>query len=446
MRVLASLALTTAAAILPVALYAAEPMIQDDDHLTLNFGFDVQTRAETAFAHNSNGQSYDINRGEIGKSDEIQCSMRRARLLMDGSYGPNWKFFLGFLDDNVDRNYYNQSNTAVASTSGGGREVALYKAYMKRIVPLTEDGTNISFQAGMDYPYWNRAIIGDPNWLFAQQRASGNYMGNRGVGGRFMASGNMFDFAIDVQEGLDANRGSGAGSTPGNATTNPAGNGGQVEGMFYSTRLEVWAFNNNDKKPTYRESYKGAEGHSLLVAVDAALDNRNYQIAATKTNTEGLGAEALLHWDGLSALTEARFINVHQDSTGAAGGINGKDNANVYIAQAGYTIPVMGIRMEPALRFSWIDNNVGNRSTIGAYNGGTVATGTNGTTAMNIPSGDLQNGAGNPDGLNSGKMYDVGLNFYFNRVMGAQLSYSYWHAKTGIANANIIRSQWQVQF
>src|ERR1700677_2591322 len=107
MRLLASLSLGTAALLCPIALSAVEPAIQDDDQLTINFGFDVQTRAETAFAHNSAGQSYDIYRGEVGKSDQLQYSMRRARLLMDGSYGPNWKFFLGFLADNVDRDYYN---------------------------------------------------------------------------------------------------------------------------------------------------------------------------------------------------------------------------------------------------------------------------------------------------------------------------------------------------
>jgi len=409
------------AALTPVlSLHAVD--LSDGDQLTLNFGMDVQTRAETAVAHDASGRDWDINRGEIGRSDEVQYSVRRARLLMDGSYGPNWKFYLGFLADNVDRNYYNQGNTATAPTSGGGREVALFKAYMRRLIPLG-DGYSMYVQGGMDFPYFNRGIIGDPWWMFAQQRPSVDLMGVRGVGGRVLFSGKTFDFAIDVQEGLDPAR------DPSNA--------GQEEGMFYSSRLEVYAFNDSDKKPAYRESYRGAPGRSLMFAVDGAIDNRDWAVKSTRTDSMGGGTEALLHLDRLTGVAEARFLNVHQDSTTPAG-FNGIDNAQVFLAQAGYAIPVDGIFVEPALRFSWIDNNVGNRDTIGAYNTGAVK------STMSIPTSVLTNGG--TDGVNSGHQIDVGMNFYFNRLMSTLVSYSYWKAKTGVADANIVRSQFQFVF
>jgi hypothetical protein len=277
MRSLSSISKCTVLALSSCALAAVD--LKDGDQLTLNFGMDVQTRAETAVAHDASGHDWDIYRGEIGRSDEIQYSVRRARLLMDGSYGANWKFYLGFLADNVDRDYYNQNNTAVAPTSGGGREAALFKAYMRRIFPM-QDGLSMYLQAGMDFPYFNRGIIGDPWWMFAQQRPSVDFMGVRGVGGRYMFSGPRFDFAIDVQEGLDPAR------DPSNA--------GQQEGMFYSSRLEVYAFNNSEKKPPYRESYRGAAGHSLLLALDGALDNRDYATKDTRTDSQTMGTEALL--------------------------------------------------------------------------------------------------------------------------------------------------------
>jgi len=75
-----------------------------DNDLTVNIGMDVQARAQLANSSAANGSSWDAFRGGAGKSNEVDMNMRRARLLFDGSYGTEWKFYLGFNADNIDRN------------------------------------------------------------------------------------------------------------------------------------------------------------------------------------------------------------------------------------------------------------------------------------------------------------------------------------------------------
>jgi hypothetical protein len=424
-----------------------------DNDLTINIGMDVQERATVADASAANGASYDVNRAANGKSNDVDFNMRRARLLNTGTYGANWKFELSFNADNVDKNGDNsptQSNqgyaanppaagfnsTNQATNSNSNREVTAFKAYLERIFELDES-TKIVLHGGLDYPFFNRAIVGDPWWLFPQQRATGNLMGNRAVGFRGMVVGDMFDWGFDIDESMDPNK--------------DLSNANRREGLFYSTRLQYTVWSDSGKKAIYHEDYQGKPGQSLMLTADIGYDNNDYGVANTRLDAYSYGFEGLFHWDALSALVEARFMQTKERNWsgaasllatgGAPAGVNADIGSHVLVAQAGYCIPAAGIQIEPCLRYQLMNfNNVVTEQ--GAYNNG-------GATGLPAWVGTY---GGATDRLNSGHQIDVGINWLFTPYTLMQTAYTHWEGEASAAgaahrpDANIVRAQLQVAF
>ncbi len=403
-----------------------------DNDLTINIGMDVQERATVANASAANGTSYDVNRAAAGKSNDVDFNMRRARLLNTGTYGSDWRFELSFNADNVDKNGDNsstQSNSGAlpannqAQNWNSNREVTAFKAYLERLFPLDES-TKIVLHGGLDYPFFNRAIIGDPWWLFPQQRASGNLMGNRAVGFRGMVVGEMFDWGFDIDESMDPNK--------------DATNATRREGLFYSTRLQYTVWSDTNKKAVYHEDYQGKPGQSLMLTADIGYDNNDYGVANTRLDAYSYGVEGLFHWDGLSALVEGRWMQT-KEKAWAAGGANADIGSHVFAIQAGYCIPAAGIQIEPCLRYQIINlNNVLEEAP--AYNNGGVS---------GLPAWVGTYG-GATDRVNSGRQIDVGVNWIFTPYTLMQTAFSRWNGEAGTGgshpDANIFRAQLQVAF
>jgi hypothetical protein len=435
--------------------------IKDDD-LTVNIGMDVQARAQWANASTgsgsgataaTNGEPYDVFRAQSGESNDVDFNMRRVRLLIDGSYTSAWKFNLSFNADNVDRNGDNGDPNNSAATGAGGatqdnsREVQLFKAYLRHIWKL-DDSLELYVQGGLDYPFFNRAIVGDPWWLFAQQRASGNLMGNRATGVRVMFSGQMWDWGFDIDESMDPGQ-------PAQAANTPAqGDNLHREGLFYSTRLEYTVFSDTGRKALYHESYQGKPGHSLMLTGDIGYDNNDYGLAGERVNAYCYGFEALYHLDGLSLLTEARVEHTFENAY--AGGLaNQHVMSEAFCIQAGYCFPAMGILVEPCLRAQRL--NLDTSMTQGAsFNNNTAQPNGAAPTGNALPSGQLNIPYwlvqyGGADRMNSGDIFDVGVNWIFSPYTLMQTSYTRWNglaaaAGGGHPDANIVRAQLQLYF
>ncbi len=193
-----------ASSLLAPALFGAVEVV--DDQLSIKVGMDIQTRVTSAVAHNGVGNEWDIDNARVGSSNDAQFMERRARLLLDGKYGDDWNFFLSFRADGTDQ----KGNSTGTGNNGAGvgnvRGVDLFKAYLRRYFKADDDWS-MYVQAGVDYPFFNRGILGDPAWLFCDMRPTVNLMGIRSSGARYLLSNTWFDVGFDVMNSQDpANR------------------------------------------------------------------------------------------------------------------------------------------------------------------------------------------------------------------------------------------------
>ena len=392
----------------------------DDGDLSINFGTDIQAQESTATAKDANGNSYDIINDRDGHSDQMNTQERRARFFLYGSYDKEWRYFLGYLVDNADNTDYKNSN----------RSAQIFKAWLERDIPTGAAETS-TVHAGVDYPFYNIAIQGDPNWLFCNQRATGTLGNIRGVGLRYKLGGAHFTWGFDLMHNMDPAK--------------PAAATGQKDGLFYSSRVELSLLPGT--KPAYKESYAGAPGHSLLLAADVGYDdhdvgyyNTTAPVANYETGSLGFGFECLYHLNGLSALAEYRALNTTATGINAPTPATLRNRARIWLIQAGYTIPIDSMGIEPALRYSAINYGLGTEiaSDYDATSGSLPSGSNNGVFGVNANDAD--------SGL-SGRQIDAGVNLYLrHHIIELQLDYSYWRAAYGQGRANILRLQEQIAF
>jgi len=377
----------------PVA--AATSNVIGGDEVSLHIDGWLQTRAEHADAADSNGAIFDPLYGRDGQTDEANLDIRRAHLVVGGSYRSVYRFAVALADDNGAGQYGSAS-----------RQIALYKAWVDRDFIL--GAQTHTLHGGLDYPFFNRAYGGSPYDLFPQARATGALLGYHGVGLRYRVTGDAFDLGIDVQNNLGGGK--------------PAQNAGQRGGLCFSGRLEVSAL--KGPKPAYKESYAGEDGKGLILAADAVYDDRDTGTPGFLSTGLGYGIEGLGHLDQISILVEGRWAQINHDST-TFGTASTYSSQRVIVVQAGVAVPFYGtMALEPALRGQWMD----------------FGTGT-GTVNYDDPA--------HPDAEwgGTGVQYDVGLNLYLNRhASELQLSFSHWRAQDGNGRADIWRLQHQLFF
>ncbi|MBA2480194.1 MAG: hypothetical protein H0V44_06000 [Planctomycetes bacterium] len=364
-----------------------------DDSLALTLGAQLQTRVQRATALDALGQDHDAVLGRPGRSDGADFSLRRFRLSLTGSYHAVYKFALVSATDGVDSAGYQTS-----------RQTQAYKAWIARDF-YTGDLTH-TLHTGLDHAFFNRSVASEASHLFPQQRATAALMPVRGVGARYKLTGDHVDLGVDVMNGLD--------------TGKPTANADRSDGLFYSARLELALLEGT--KPEYRESYAGASGEGLILAVDVGYDHANHVTPLQKTSSLGYGVEALAHQDGLSALIDLRWLSIRGASTVGAGDVSSRQH--VYLMQIGYAVPLdAGVAIEPAIRYSILE--------------------------FDTPGDEVYDTTANPDSEwgGSGRQVDAGLNVYFNKHANKlQLSYARWDAESGDARAHIIRLQHQFYF
>jgi hypothetical protein len=381
-------------------LDAATAMMISDDDVRLDLGMQLQTRVERSTATDTTGGDWDAVDARPGEPEDLDWSIRRARLVLAGSYGTDYQFNLTLAADQVDTTGADQ-----------GRTPQLYRAWVER--QFFAGSAVQTIHAGLDYPFFNRTDATSKTYLFPMERASAALMTVRGVGGRYQYTMPNYDLGIDVMESLDPAK--------------PVANAGRREGMFYSARLEVSPL--DGPKPSYQESWAGQPGQAVLLAADVGYDNRDLAVPGVVTSRVGYGIEALGHFDELSVLAELRFLRTTGEPFAAGATATATLRQRVFVIQGGYTFPSGELTFEPAVRLQIIDLDTGIGDQPVTYDGG----------AQN-PGPDAEWG-------DSGRELDLGLNCYLHGHSNKlQLSYSRWEAIGGAAYASIWRLQHQLAF
>ena len=398
-----------------LAPHAAAVSITDND-LTLSIGVQLQSRVDFDKAKDGNGNDYSPDSGaDFTKAPTASIYMRRARFSFKGTYMQDWGFNFTFRDDGAGRGGTN-------STSAGETPL-MQQAYISRIWKM--EGVSSQIQVGQDYAFHNRSnnVVSSSELLFPTLSATAALLNSRAPGVGYRFNSDMVTFGADFQ----------------NNTTHTGGVAGtaaapdKAEGLFYSARVELtgpgsWRI----AKDT--ESFVGAQGMGARIGLDIA-DNKNSRTGGppptNSRSTLDYGIDGLFHWDGLSALAEARWDNAKNTADTGTSAPNTK--SVVFDVQAGYCIPMSGWAIEPAVRYERMD-------------------------FKNTGAGADLFGANNQDDYgNSGKQIEVGVNLYWaGHKCKTQIEYVNWKGLYGgtaagtatadKAKASIFRLQQQLVF
>jgi hypothetical protein len=407
-----------------------------DNDLQLNVGVALQGRAEVDKAKDDLGNPYDIDNGSANsKSSTADFYLRRARLIFRGTYKESYGFNVTLRADGVGHPANDSKTPGISGTAAGTPNattsstgsVLIQQGYIYR--KFNSDAVTQQAQIGLDYAFHNRQtnVVPSSEMLFPNYDATAQLLNNRAVGLAYRLNSDFVTFGVDIQ-----NNASHQGST---ANTIAAPN--HSEGLFYSGRIEltgpgIWRI------PRDTDSFVGKPGTGLRLGVDIAdnVDARTGGAPALGTDanpapnnsqsTRDYGVDLLGHWDGLTVLFASRWdlVSNHADA-----GVSIPDSRKqAFVAQAGYAVPFNGWAIEPAVRFERMD---------------------------------YKDPAGTPYGVNnlddygnSGKQYDIGLNFYWSgNNFKTQLEYSNWSSlypgavPAGVkAKASIYRLQQQLVF
>lgn len=387
--------MTHSRTLLALAAIAAAPAAYglnvEDNDLKLGLKMTLQVRAEHSSAQDAAGNAYDIMNAASQANDPADFYLRRMRIGFAGSYKEDYRFALTMRFDGAGKN----STAASASPN---------VAIIERIIKQDDLKLQHSIRAGLDYSFFNSAN----NWggvILPSGRVTDSmlFVASRGVGAGYKLTAPWVLIGADVQN-------------------NNADSDAGADGLFYSTRVQIsppgeWNI------PAFQETWAGKAGKGVMLAVEYGA---NTQTAANVT-TSAIGAELLVHVDGLSAHAEYRTATEDTDSTGAS------IDRDAIIVTAGYAMPLgnTGTTIEPVLRFTQADFNADTDDN-GGY-GSSLA----------------YNGTGNKGAENggTGTQWDVGVNWYLGSAANKlQLAYQDWSAEEGDADAQIVRGQWSLSF
>lgn len=381
-------------ALIGIVLPSAHALSIKDDQVKLDIGVRLQTRLASGSAENATGDDYDIITGANGKTDPIHFSIPRSRLYLKGKYGDDWKFQLTFMADDVD-----------AEFTKDNRGAQVRYAWIERI--FKGETLTHSIKAGLDKPNYNESdVISSSARLFPSVRATSNLLKPRGTGLGYQLDGSMFKFNVDVQNNLADG-----------AKENPD----ETNGLWISGRVEfspvtAWYI------PKRTESFLGKEGTGLNFGLGYGMNNDDQENAAVGSvrNETGMHIDVLGHWNALTAIA-AVSTRSREDEVIVSGATTETDSL-IYTAQVGWAFPMEnGHVIEPAIRYTMIDNNTDDDNEASVY--------------------------GNGDNGGSGSQFDIGVNYYINGHSNKlQLAYQSWTAEDGDGTASIIRLQQQLNF
>ncbi|MBA3685820.1 MAG: hypothetical protein H0W72_11360 [Planctomycetes bacterium] len=412
----------SALAIVGGFLPTAQALSIKDDVISLGVGVRLQTRLQINDGTDRVGDDYRIQSGtRNAANDDLDFSIHRARLYLNGKYGANWKFQLAFASDGID------AGTQVGATNGNNNRLAQVRyAWIERQFKINDDFSH-AIHAGLDKPYQNPsdAAMSSSRDLFPNRNRAATFLAPRGVGIGYRLTAPIASLALDLQNNTSATK----------DVDNDAGsnNNEEGEGFYYGARVEFSIL--KDWFTTKRaESYAGKEGTALVIGAsygvnDGALVDATAAVvgppvvAATvdrTVDTTAYGVDLLFHYHMITAYAEYRMMNVDTDNiTGADTDID----SDVILAQLGYAFPLANDTViEPCVRYQIIDLNTDNDDELAEF-------------GANAESGT------------SGDQIDLGINYYLDGHSNKlQLAYSMWSAEEGDAEANIIRLQHQINF
>jgi hypothetical protein len=417
-RTLSALALVGAAA----PAFAASIK---DDALSLTIKGNVQIRASLLNdASNTTGDDYDPLRGSNGSAEFARFEVRRARFGVTAKYGTGWVANLTMRAEKNDQAVNaggNEKDTPAANAASAnqpnGRPVQLYYANLAKVFTM-DGGVKTTIKGGLDKAFNVESITSSSTFLFPTDSIVKEKVEQRGVGIAVLVESPFLNAGIDWQNNSSGPKDTEARNDVGNEDTN---------GYYFSGRIEFSP--GADFMPAKRqESYCGKEGTHLVIGFDASIDTNNLSdnnnvANYLKTKTVIYGPDALVHWNGLTALVEYRWRTISQDTvTAAAASTTAPDvKATIFNIQGAYAIPVSDIYIEPAIGYA-------------IYNGNKDV------TALNNYGGGSDNGT-------DGKTLNIGVNFYWDgHNSKTSIAYQNWKPESGEAEATIIRVQQQLNF
>ncbi|MBA3936324.1 MAG: hypothetical protein H0X38_02595 [Planctomycetes bacterium] len=398
--------------------------------LSVSLKLNVQARVSLYNkADNATGGSFDPIRGQNGRAEEARFDERRVRFGTSFKYGDNWAGQMIIRSDNQDR----VAGFAKDSESTQNRNLQLYYAYIQRIDKIGDSVTG-TISMGLQKAFHSESATSSSTFLFpsdsiCKQLADGGQARNPGLG--YLVSAPFLNVGVDLQNNSTGVKDADAQS--------------RKNGMFYSGRIEIapgadWMI----AKRT--ESFAGKEGQGLVLGfdyqVDEGITNGNNQAAAANgaitdaangtynyvSNTQ-FGPDLLFHWNQITAVAEFREKSAKTQANNTTSVVsNNTVKGQFWDVQVAYAIPVSGVFIEPAIRYSKIDNVKSS------------------TVAGAVTSEKSTYGSG-PDNGGSGNQWDIGVNCYWNgHAIKTQLAYQHWTAEDGSGKADIVRLQQQINF
>ena len=382
---------TVGALALAIAASPAYAVAVKDDLVSVGIKGQLQVRANLLNDVNNTA-------GDSIEYDSAIFSARRARFGLSAQMGDNWKANL----------IVRGGETVGLVAPGIADPISLFYAN----VYYTGKTGSVAHEVGMglDKPFTSASSQSSTSYLLPTERitSAGSTAGNfdpRGYGVFYKLTGDFFAAGVSLMNGENAVNADGTadGITDGTAVAN-----GQDK-FTYTLRAEfapgagLWA-----KK---METYAGADGHSLVIGAEYVNNMGN----DLDEDTSWIGIDVTGHLNGLSALAEIKMLENEQPV--------GDSVKGQYIAiQAGYAFKLnSGYVVEPALRYSLIDNNT-DTDEISSY--GTVS----------------ENGG-------SGTQIDIGANWYWKGHNNkTQLALQLWSAEEGDADATVLRLQQNFAF
>lgn len=399
-----------------------------DDDVKLSIGLYLQPRVEwnkasdvnaAAFGGDTFGDISNFSTAEnaVESTDHLDFRLRRARLVLGGSYKTRFIFGLVLAGDNDGR-------TADASVNS-----VLYEGWTG--IKVGSETTEHRLRAGRFTAFFNRGGFPSDKFLFPGDNPTAVMMAPRNVGLEYRA------VTPNVTIGATVVNNHSTASAPA-AFGDDAAAGNRREGLFYGTRVEVSPASMRIHPDKWMESYAGDVGRGIALGLDLGYNHQD-RFGANTINTRVIGGDVLAHFDGLTAFAAFRWWRNDFDEdveTGASDKVPGY----IWTAQAGYAFTVAGrFVLEPALRFSYIDLDTHNEMA-----GFDLYTCTAGSANFGVN-----------DYGTSGKQLDVGLNWYINKHNNKiQLSYTRWEGEQVITSissksdpmASIVRLQHTLKF
>ena len=386
------------------------------DDLVIKPKVQIQMRGQfAASGTNAAGADTSIYNGATGDTEAARFSVRRARFGAEATNSTGWT--------GVFQIRAGERADATGNAGSATRTAELYYANAAKVFKV--EGADIDVHGGLDKPFNRESSISSSTFLLPMDNPilARIEMRSVGVGAKALIQ-DLVRVGFDIQNG--------------NSTVAQDTDSG-APGLFYSGRIE-FAPSKEMMPAKGMESWAGAPGTHLVVGLDAQSQNKQITAVGPGTTvtagirnddktvtTTTVGPDVLFHFDGLSALAAYRMRTAKQENSASTAPDDIK--GSMFSIQAGYAVPLdNGLVLEPALRFSKIDND---KDVDGDAN--------------------AVFGSGEYTGSNSGTEFSIGVNAYWNghknKTMLAFTSFTGESPAIGdAAKAKVITLQHQLTF